>query len=363
MIKAAGYFTMITPDISVNHLIGQIRSADKQVRNAAREKMNSLVKPPGSLGRLEDCAIQYAAARGDLDAPLCNPVILTFAADHGITEEGISITDAKTTTQMVQCMIQGGAGISVLTRLHGIQHRIIDVGMMYPCASPCIINRSIAKGTRNFTQGPAMTEAQCISAIKAGMAEAETAIVRTGSTLLGTGEIGIGNTTPSAALYSVLLDLPPEDVCGYGSGISQEQLQHKIQLVKKGIQVNRTAVFQGPFQSLTALGGFEIAAITGMILQAAALRIPVLIDGYIASAAAIAAIRMKQEVLDYCFFSHLSGDHGHLAAMTAMGIRPLLDLQLRLGEGTGAALAYPVIRSAHALLHQMMSFSRAGISL
>ena len=354
---------MTIPDPAINQVINSILPADESVRQAACAKLDSLIKPQGSLGRLEECAARYAAARGFLDARICNPILLTFAGDHGVTAEGISTTDARTTQLMVKSMLQGGAGISVLAQHQGIRHRIIDTGMLYPCESPHIINRRIAGGTANFTQGPAMTESQCVAAIKAGMAEAEIAVCDQGSTLLGTGEIGIGNTTPSAALYSVLLDMPPEIVCGCGSGINPQQRLHKIQVIKKGIQVNQEYLDKGPFTILAALGGFEIAAICGMILQASALRVPLLIDGYISSAAAVAAIKIKPEVLDYCFFSHLSGDQGHLAAMNAIGVKPLLDLQLRLGEGTGAALAYNIISSANVLMHRMMSFSQAGITL
>ena len=352
----------MTSDPRITQVLQKIDPADQQVRESAWKKMNSLIKPPGSLGRLEECAVQYVSARGDLNAKVQKPSLLTFAGDHGIAEEGVSITSQDVTTLMVKCMSMGGAGINVLTRHEGMIHHVVDVGMAQPCPFKNIIHRRVANGTRNFTKEPAMPATQCADAILAGMEETQK-LIDAGSTLVGTGEMGIGNTTPSAALYSVYLQLTPEKVCGCGTGVSSEVIRKKVQVVKKGIEVNQDLIAKGPFETLQSVGGLEIAAITGMILQAASQKVPVLVDGYISSAAAVAAIRMNPAVLDYCFFSHLSGDLGHGQAMTALGIKPLLDLGMRLGEGTGAALACNLVEASVKILAEMMTFEQAGIIL
>ena len=346
----------------INSVLRKITPADPAVRREAGRKLDCLIKPPGSLGRLEECAMQFTAARGDIHAQVLHPAIVTFAGDHGIAQEGVSAADQSVTALMVRCMNQGGAGINVLTRFEGIRHLVVDVGMAEPSPWRNVLSRHIADGTKNFTRGPAMTREQCEKAFSAGM-EMACELEAQGSTLVGTGEMGIGNTTSAAALYCALLGVTPEAVCGCGTGVSRAVIQKKIAVVRQGLAVNSRLLAQGPFEIMQCVGGFEIAAMTGMILQAAACRIPVLIDGVISSAAAADAIRMKPEIRDYCFFSHLSGDSGHGEALKVLGVRPLLDLGMRLGEGTGAALACNLVQASVKLLNEMMSLADAGIQL
>ena len=340
--------------------VGRIVHADESVLSAARERLDSLTKPKGSLGMLEDCAARYAAARGELFADVRNPAIVTFAGDHGVAAEGVSAFPSEVTVQMTANMSNGGAAVNVLARHVGAVHRIVDVGIASDCAFPNVRQRHVADGTRNFTQGPAMTRGEVLQALEVGMTEAFE-LIDSGSTLLGTGEMGIANTTPSAALYSAFLHLPPEQTCGCGTGISAGTLQHKIGVVRRALEVNSAALEEGPLSVLAALGGLEIAAIAGLILGAASRKVPVVVDGIISGAGAVAARGIREEVMDYCFFSHLSGDAGHAAAMKSLGVRPLLDLGMRLGEGTGAALAMTLIEASVKILLEMATFEEAAV--
>jgi len=338
-----------------------IQPADKEVRAKAQARLDSLTKPKGSLGRLEECAIAYVSARGDLQAEIRKPVILTFAGDHGVAEEGVSAFPSEVTRQMIANFSSGGAAINVLTRYAGAALKVIDVGVAGgKCDFPCVIDRKVASGTRNFTKGPAMTEGETLQAIYAGYQEAESAI-KEGSTLLGTGDMGIANTTPSAALYSVYLNVPPELSAGRGTGINDQALAHKLDVIKKAVEVNRKRL-DTPLGVLSALGGLEIAGICGVIISAAAHHVPVVVDGFISGAAAIAAIKMNESIADYCIFSHLSAEAGHRNVMLKFGARPLLDLDMRLGEGTGATLAFNIIGAGLKIMNEMATFEQAGVT-
>jgi nicotinate-nucleotide--dimethylbenzimidazole phosphoribosyltransferase len=341
-------------------IVAAIRAVDKTVESDAKARLDSLTKPVGSLGILEDCAWRYAAARGELRARVRKPCMLTFAGDHGVADEGVSAYPQEVTPQMVANFARGGAAINVLCRDASADLKVIDMGTAIPCRFPGVIDHRLGAGTANIAKGPAMTRLQAETAIEAGAAEAGIAI-NDGATLLGTGDMGIANTTPSAALYSVLLGIDPEWVAGRGTGIDDARLAHKISVIRNAISVNCPDA-SDPLGVLAALGGFEIAGICGAILGAASEQIPIVVDGFISGAAALVAMRIRPDVADYCFFSHLSAESGHVAAISAMGIRPLLNLNLRLGEGTGAALAFHLIRAANAILNEMATFSDAGVS-
>jgi nicotinate-nucleotide--dimethylbenzimidazole phosphoribosyltransferase len=341
-------------------ILKSITPADSKTALLARKKLDSLTKPQGSLGVLEICAEKYVSARADINAKIANPTILTFAGDHGVAEEGVSAFPQEVTTQMLANFANGGAAINVLARHAGARLKVIDIGVKGNCPSPKIINRKIACGTANFAKSPAMTDEQCLSALLVGAEIAEIAIAE-GSTLLGTGDMGIANTTPSAAIYSILLDIPSENIAGRGTGINDDTFLKKIKVIKDAV-LKYGKHKDDPLKVLSGVGGFEIAGICGAILRSAALKIPVVIDGFISGSAALVAIKLKKEVLDYCFFSHLSAEAGHANALKAMGVRPLLDLDLRLGEGTGSALAINIISASLKIMNEMASFESAGVS-
>ncbi|HCE43631.1 MAG TPA: nicotinate-nucleotide--dimethylbenzimidazole phosphoribosyltransferase [Lentisphaeria bacterium] len=340
--------------------LSKISPADANIAEQAQNRLNSLTKPLGSLGLLEDCARKYAAARGDVFAKIAKPAILTFAGDHGIADEGVSAFPREVTPQMVANFANGGAAINVLTRHGKIKLKVIDIGVAADCPFKGVIRKKVAPGTANFAKGPAMTIKQTKKAIEIGIKLAEKEIKR-GCTLLGTGDMGIANTTPSAALYSVFLNLDPEKTAGKGTGITDEKLQHKIDVLRKAIEFHKPNL-KDPLSTLAALGGYEIAGICGVVLAAAANKIPVVVDGFISGAGALTAIQMNQNVKDYCFFSHLSAEAGHVNAMNALGVRPILNLDLRLGEGTGAALSMHLIEAGVKIMHEMATFESAGVS-
>lgn len=338
----------------------KIVPADANIAEQAQKRLNSLTKPLGSLGLLEDCARKYAAARGDVFAKIAKPTILTFAGDHGIADEGVSAFPREVTPQMVANFANGGAAINVLTKHAGARLKVIDIGVAADCNFKGVIRKKVARGTANFAKGPAMTMKQAQKAVEIGIKLAEKEIGR-GCTLLGTGDMGIANTTPSSALYSVFLNLEPEKTAGRGTGINDERLQHKINVLRKAIEMHGPNL-KDPLSTLAALGGFEIAGICGVVLAAAANKVPVVVDGFISGAGALTAIRMNKNVLDYCFFSHLSAEAGHVNAMNKLGVRPLLNLDLRLGEGTGATLAFNLIEAGVKIMHEMATFESAGVS-
>lgn len=349
-----------------------ITHSDEKVAKLAQERLDSLTKPQGSLGVLEECAKKYASARKDLNAKIENPTILTFAGDHGVADEGVSAFPQEVTPQMVANFANGGAAINVLSLHAKAKLKVIDMGVATPYEIPKtapfkVIDRKIALGTANIAKGPAMTLKQAKQAIEAGIEIAE-AEIKAGATLLGTGDMGIANTTPSSALYAALLHIDPADIAGRGTGIDDSRLAYKIEVIEKALVANRHELSGSPLEILAAVGGFEIAGICGAILGAAAHNVPIVIDGFISGAAAVIAMFMQAEgespmpVEDYCFFSHLSAEAGHITAMQAIGVKPILDLGLRLGEGTGAALAFNIIEAGVKIMHEMATFEDAGVA-
>jgi nicotinate-nucleotide--dimethylbenzimidazole phosphoribosyltransferase len=347
----------------------RITAADTATAEAAQARLDILTKPQGSLGVLEECAKKYAAARGDVSANIAKPVVLTFAGDHGVAEDGVSAFPQEVTPQMVANFANGGAAINVLSKHAGAKLKVIDVGVacditpfLPPDSQGIVIHKKVAPGTANIAKGPAMTLADAEKALNAGIRVVEDEI-SAGSTLIGTGDMGIANTTPSAALYSAFLGLTPSEVAGRGTGIDDERLKHKIKIIEQALEVNREVIEIGnPLEVLAAVGGFEIAGICGAILGAVAHNIPVVIDGFISGAAAVTAMQFNENVIDYCFFSHLSAEAGHINAMKKLGVKPILDLNLRLGEGTGAALAFNIIEAGVKVMHEMATFGDAGVS-
>jgi len=327
-------------------LIHSIQPADRSLEPELRAELDDLAHPPSSLGRLEETVLRIGMMTGSLRPRCGRKVIFTFGADHGVWEEDVSTQPQSVTEQMVHTMCAGRAAINILARQSGAENRIVDIGVNadFPADMPNLIQRKIRRGTANMAKGPAMTLDEAERALLTG-AELAIVEVEADATLLGTGEMGIGNTTASAALFAALLPCPVEAVTGRGSGVSRRKLQHKVAVIKQALEVNRDRLHT-PLEALAAVGGLEIAAIAGLILGAASRRIPVVVDGFISSAGALAACKLAPAAGDYLFYSHRSAEIGHSVFLRHFGHRPLLDLDLRLGEGTGAALAMNLIEGA-----------------
>ncbi|MBI2058493.1 MAG: nicotinate-nucleotide--dimethylbenzimidazole phosphoribosyltransferase [Nitrospirae bacterium] len=326
-----------------------------------RSRLDNLTKPKDSLGRLEDIVVQFCSVRGTLEPHIEKKTIFTFAGDHGVAEEGVSAYPKAVTPQMVRNMLAGGAAVNVLARHVGAEVRVVDIGVDDPLENaPGLVRRKVRMGTSNIARGPAMTVDEALRAIHVGIELAREA-QKDGAALLGVGDMGIANTTPSAALYAALLPAPVEEVTGRGTGIDDNALSRKVNVIKRALTVNRDSLSDA-LNALAAVGGFEIAGITGVILGAASCRIPVVVDGFISSAGALVACRMCDRLKDYLFFSHCSQESGHKAFFRRFGVEPLLDLGMRLGEGTGAALAVSLIEAAVKIYNEMATFGSAGVS-
>ena len=346
---------------TLQQTIASIRPADRSLVPAIQSHLDDLTKPQGSLGRLEELAMSYCLATNTAKPRLGRMRVYCFAGDHGVAAEGVSAYPKEVTPQMVFNMLAGGAAINVFTRHVGADLRIVDMGVDAEFQdAPTLLRRKVARGTANIAAGPAMTREQAAQALEVGIDLAEQATTED-FTLLGTGEMGIANTTPAAALFAAYLGCAPAAITGRGTGIDDARLQHKIAVIDKALAVNR-ARLSSPLDTLAALGGYEIAGIAGLILGAAARRCPVVVDGFISTAGALAALRLQPAVADYLFFSHLSEERGHRAVMQQLGIRPMLEFNMRLGEGTGAALAMSMIAASIRMYNEMATFSGAHVS-
>ncbi|MEI6971609.1 MAG: nicotinate-nucleotide--dimethylbenzimidazole phosphoribosyltransferase [bacterium] len=342
-------------------IIDAVRPVDRGLEPEIVAHLNDLTKPRGSLGRIEDFALKYCLATGTARPRMGGKWIVCFAGDHGVAAEGVSAYPREVTPQMVMNMLAGGAAVSVLSRHVGAELIVVDAGVDDPLeGAQGLRRRKIRRGTGNIARGPAMTPEEAAKAIMIGVELANEARDK-GVTLIGTGDMGIANTTPSSALFAAYLGCEVEEVTGRGTGIDDRTLAHKVEVIKMSLATNRKLLAGGPLNVLAALGGFEIAGICGLVLGAAANRIPVVVDGFISSAGALAALMMNRAVLDYMFFSHLSEERGHKCLMENFNVRPMLDLRLRLGEGTGAALAMSLIEASVRIYNEMATFSSAGV--
>ncbi len=343
-------------------------AADPQAFTAQlHHKMDRKTKPPGSLGRLEYLAIRVAEIQQTLNPRLARKRICVYAGSHGIAQAGVSAYPTEVTAQMVFNFLNGGAAINVLARHGGIEVNVIDAGVdtVWPgdlVNEPRFYHRKVRAGTRNFLHEPAMTALECEAALEIGREQVRLAISE-GVDIIGIGEMGIGNTTSASALIAALLGFSAEDAVGRGTGVNDAVLAHKIGVVAASIQKHAEST-NGPrgLHWLSCVGGFEIAAMAGTILEASRQRLPVVIDGFIATAAAVVALDLHPEAREVCFFSHRGDEQAHGKALAALGVEPLLDFGMRLGEGTGAALAMPVLEAATKILCEMATFDSAGIS-
>jgi nicotinate-nucleotide--dimethylbenzimidazole phosphoribosyltransferase len=337
------------------------------ITEAARLKIARKTKPLGSLGVLENVAVRLATLQGTLEPRLSRKRICVYAGTHGITAEGVSAYPGEVTGQMVLNFLQGGAAINILAHHAGVDLHIIDAGVDtdWPAEVANTTNffiRSIRRGTRNFLNEPAMSPEECERAIGIGREQVQKAQTD-GIEVLGIGEMGIGNTTAASCLLAVLCGLSPAEAVGRGTGISDAVLARKIQVVSRAIERHSMAVSgELGFYWLQVVGGFEIVAMTGTILAAAEINLPLVVDGFIATAAAAAAFQINPRSRQVCFFSHRSDEQAHGKALRALGVEPLLHLKMRLGEGTGAALAMPVLEAAAKVLCEMATFDTANVS-
>ena len=333
--------------------------ANKDLEKEVVNRLNNLTKPIGSLGRLEEFVLRFCLCRATAGARLSGMKIFTFAGDHGIAEENITPYPSEVTYQMVLNMAAGGAAISVMCRKAGIDCAVVDMGVKSSFQEfPGLLIRKVARGTKNFKKEPAMSDEECLKALEVGQDLAK----GSACDLLGVGEMGIGNTSSASALYSLLLDLDPGDTIGAGTGSVGALLEKKKQVVRDAVLLHSREWDQTPLEALRRVGGFEIAGMTGMILGGAQSRIPVVIDGFVATAAALVAMKMEPAVKDYLFFAHASAEQFHKPFLASQGIEPILSLNMRLGEGTGSVLAMQIIAQAMECYHRMATFDSAGVS-
>ncbi len=341
--------------------VASVPSLKSEWQERAVARLNNLTKPVGSLGRLEEIAAKLVAIR-EQEWPQCtDKAIFTMAADHGVTEEGISAYPKVVTRQMVLNFLSGGAAINVLCRHSGIDVIVVDIGVDGEfCGLSGLLNMKVARGTRNMAREAAMSESDLESALSVGLELAKSAQEQ-GRTLIGTGEMGIGNTTAASAITAVLTGRSVATVTGRGTGVDDSALKRKIQVIETALAVNQPQQ-SDPLDILRKVGGLEIAGMTGLIVGAAGRRIPVVIDGFISTAAAAIACAIEPRVREFIFAGHRSSEPGHSVLLEFLGQRPLLDLQMRLGEGTGAALAMTIIEAAARVLSEMATFSSAGVA-
>jgi nicotinate-nucleotide--dimethylbenzimidazole phosphoribosyltransferase len=341
--------------------IAAIELPDPAPGEAAQAHLDNLTKPRGSLGRLEDLARELCVMRGSATLAQPRPAVAVFAADHGITASGVSLYPREVTAQMVLNFLNGGAGINVLGRLAGAVVKVVDVGVDHDFGQLAgLIQAKVKPGTDNFAVGPAMSRAEALKAIGVGM-DVALSLIDDGHDLLIPGEMGIGNTAAASAITATFCGLPAKDVTHRGTGLDDKALAHKIGVLEKALALHQ-ADPADPLGVLAALGGLEIAAICGYGLAAASRRVPVIFDGFISTAGALVASRLCPAAAAYFLVGHGSVEIGHAAQCRALGKKPLLNLNLRLGEGTGAALAVQVVRAAVAIYNEMATFAAAGVS-
>ena len=341
--------------------IKMIKPRDKETMAQARARQDTLTKPPGSLGRLEELSIQLAGIRGEPIPQIRHKAIITMAGDHGVVAEGIGNWPQSVTAQMVSNFLSGGAGISVLARQTGVRLIVVDIGVAAELETDArLLSRKIAPGTRNMAVGAAMSGEQAVRAIETGI-EIVTDEMAKGLNIVGTGDMGIGNTTASSAISAVMMGKPAAAVTGRGTGIDDEQLAHKIAVIERALAVNHPDPGR-PLEVLAKVGGFEIGGLVGVMLAAAAHRIPVVIDGFISGAAALIASALSPALKDFLIAAHVSAEVGHPLLLEHLGLKPLLDLGMRLGEGTGAALGIFLAEAAARVLAEMSTFAEAGVS-
>src|SRR5574340_1657481 len=338
-----------------------IQPVDRHIAAKAQARLDGLTKPLGSLGRLEESAVRYAAITGEVKPNVPRGAVFTFAADHGVAIEGVSAYPREVTPQMVLNFLRGGAGVNVLARHVGVDVRVVDIGVAYEFGVvPGLIQKKVMAGTKNLLVEPAMGREQAREALQVGV-DLATEASREGIGLIGTGDMGIGNTTPSAAITAVMTGRPVAGVTGRGTGIDESAHAHKVAIIQQALDRHRPNQADA-LDVLAKVGGLEIGGLAGLMLGAAAARVPVVLDGFIAGAAALIAVGLQPRCRDYLIASHRSVEGGHQAILDHLGLKPLFDLDLRLGEGTGACLGMGLVQASIKILTEMATFDEAGVS-
>jgi len=335
---------------------------DLEAVHQARTRQNQLTKPPGSLGRLEEISIRLAGMKADPCPSVSRKAVIVMAADHGIAAEGVSAFPAEVTKQMVMNFLRGGAAVNVLARQAGASLTIVDIGVAsdFDPSLSGLLHCKVARGTRNMAKGPAMTITEAEKALVVGM-EVLAGVAENGLDLIATGDMGIGNTTPSSAIAAILTGLPVAAVTGRGTGLTDAGLEHKVKVIEQAIALNRPDP-KDAMDVLCKVGGLEIAGLAGVMIAASARRIPVVVDGFISTAAAMIAVGLVPDVYHYLFGSHESVEIGHRVMHKHLGLIPLINLNLRLGEGTGAVLTFHLIEAASRIIREMATFAEAGVT-
>ncbi len=346
---------------SLDRVLKAIKPLDSAAMATAQRRQDNLTKPHGSLGRLEELSIQIAGIRGEAIPKLEDKAIITMAADHGVVAEGVSLYPQEVTRQMVLNFLQDGAAINVLANHVDARVIVVDMGVIGGFqAMPGLLCKMIDFGTKNMAKGPAMTHQQATDALKVGIELVE-AEAKRGLDIIGTGDMGLGNTTASSAIFAAISGEPVKKVTGRGTGIDNKQLAHKVKVIETALSINKPNP-EDPIDVLAKVGGFEIGGLAGVILAGAAQRIPVVIDGFISGAAALIAAALSPQVKDYLIAAHVSAESGHKFLLDFLGLKPLLNLNMRLGEGTGAALGIFLAEAAVNILAQMATFAEAAVS-
>ena len=346
---------------SLSQILTEIRPLDEKAMEVARARQYELTKPRGSLGRLEELSIKIAGIKGKMVSGFEHKAIVVMAADHGVVSEGVSLYPQEVTRQMVFNFLGGGAGINVLARLVGVRIITVDMGVIggfEPHHN--LVCKMIDFGTHNMTREPAMTRQQALDAVQSGIDVVEGEIAK-GLDIIGTGDMGLGNTTASSAICTAITGEVVENVVGRGTGLDDEQLTHKVNVIQRALEVNKPNR-EDPIDVLAKVGGFEIGGLAGVMLGAAARRIPVVIDGFISGAAALIATGLEPRLRGYLIAGHLSAENGHEPLLAYLGLTPLLNLGMRLGEGTGAVLAMTIVEAAVKTLAEMATFAEADVS-
>jgi nicotinate-nucleotide--dimethylbenzimidazole phosphoribosyltransferase len=342
-------------------VVAAIRPLDTAAMAAARERQDQLTKPPGALGVLEDASVRLAGIQGTCPpAPMARPVVAVFAGDHGVHAQGVTPWPQEVTASMIENFRAGGAAVNVLARQCGAEVLVVDMGVAADVApGPHLVDHKIRRGTSDLATGPAMSRDEAVRGLLAGVEVADR-LVDAGHDCLLTGDMGIANTTPSAALVAAFTGGAPGSVTGRGTGVDDPTLARKVEVIATALLERPPG--DDPVGTLASLGGFEHAGLAGFVLGAAARRVPVILDGLIAGSAALVAQALAPVAVDYCFAGHRSVEPGHVVALAQLGLRPLVDLDLRLGEGTGAVLSFPLVESAGAVLREMATFDSAGVT-
>lgn len=339
--------------------IQSIKSVDSKVMEETKEKWDGLVKPLGSLGTLEELAIKISGMTGKVNNKISKKAIVVMASDNGVYEEKVASAPQIVTTVLTEGMVQGITGVSVLGKFVNADIVTVDIGLNSDFVHENVINKKIAHGTKNFCEGPAMTYEEAIKSIEIGI-EIGDQLFKEGYDIIGTGELGMGNTSTSAAVLSVFSGLDVDITCGKGAGITEEQYNHKKKVILKGIEVNKPNK-EDPIDVLAKVGGFDIGGMCGLYLSGAKNRIPVVIDGFISSAAALCAVKLNPDVKDYLIPSHLSDEPGAKYMLEQLGLHPMLNMKMRLGEGSGCPLAFQIIDAALYTQENMGTFKQATI--